>query len=322
MDPNLWGYMYWFMLHCAGMYWKNKGTLTNEQAVIMKRFLEIMCRLLICPPCSMHCQLHVTKNPPVFTTGHDFWKYLVDFHNTVNQRKLHPSITLSYEEADAKLLEQLKGFDPVDVCNDQIWACLLLTSARYFPAEKTEATEDEQTMYRQFITDWFRVMPFGSKVIAGAFAGEDKTVRDVAIEALQTMDLRTREASFTSICSLYNVAAPHFGLMPRSTDETRVVFNNFWGTSSHSMDIQRSTKRHDEDQQKLIQMQKELHNMQQLMDRTDTQQLQSYKTATIVLTCILGLIIIGLIVLAIVWRRQGWKLVRRQSKEIIKTEAV
>jgi len=325
MDPNLWGYMYWFMLHCAGMHWRSKVTLTIDEAAMLKRFLEIMCRLLICPPCSLHCQMYVMRNPPIFATGHDFYKYLIDFHNTVNQKKPDPSVTLTYEEADAKLLEQLQGQTPIQAFNDQMWASVLLTTVRYFPTEKTVATDEEVAAYRQFLSDWIAMVPFSHRVVDGVFTTDDDTMKTVGScmqSALATLPLDTRESSFSSICALYNVAAPHFGLLPRSTDETRVIFNNFWGDSKHSTDIQRSNKRHNEDQLKMVQMQKELHAMQQLLDRTEAQKLESYKTATIVLSCILGLLIIGLIVLAIVWRRRGWKLIRRQEKELMKTEAV
>ena len=312
MDPNMWGYMYWFMLHCTGLFWKNKGTLSEEDKEIISRFLKTMCIYLTCPPCSIHCQLYTNQHSTEFNTGEDFYKYINDFHNAVNQRT--NKLTYTYQESDENTLELLKGLKPEESFSEQMWITLFLSTLRLHAHDKTEATEEEEEVFRTFVSDWCHVIPFASQKQS---IDDEQSIGDRMLEILSKREFKNQDGAFKSILFMYNEIAPYFNVSHKSEVEMRKLFNSLFANDKHAIDIGRSAQRHMEDQKKLVELQKQIHTFG---NRTTEQSRQDYMIATITLSCVLAIVLIGVIVLIVLWKKQGWRLLRNPKQEIIYKE--
>lgn len=310
MSGEFWGYLVWLMLHSMGLVWRKKTVLTDEESKIIESYMRQMCTYLICGPCASHCVMYVTSNPPIFKSGNDFYVYINDFHNAVNKRT--NKITYTLEESDKKTLELLKGLEPEEAFSDQFWMAMLLTTYRYYAPEKTEAKKEEQDTYKKHLNDWCRVVSFGFYKVEEA--PESKCISDLLCDKLCEINLETRDLAFKSLVDLYNVAAPYFNVLPQTEVQIREKFNSLFAHGKHVIDLSRAETRHKEDQLKLVEYQKELAN---LANKSATAQINDYKIATITLACVLGLVLLGVIVLIVVWKKQKWRLIRNGGKELI-----
>jgi hypothetical protein len=78
---------------------------TEEQQRNMKEYLNGMAHHLPCPGCAHHCRQYFNDNPPDVSSSQALSKYLVEFHNCVNERL--GKKTYTEKEARQALLEKV-----------------------------------------------------------------------------------------------------------------------------------------------------------------------------------------------------------------------
>ena len=82
INPMLWGYLQWELLHLMAYTYPN--TPTEERQLSMRHYIQGMCPNLPCYGCSFHCSEYIRQYPPTVESKEKLFKYLVDFHNSVN----------------------------------------------------------------------------------------------------------------------------------------------------------------------------------------------------------------------------------------------
>ena len=83
--PPLWGYYYWAFIHASGASFRGK-VLDETTMNAIKSFLKVLCELLPCPGCRLHCMQYTGSILPSFNQGEEYWLYGIEFHNAVNKR--------------------------------------------------------------------------------------------------------------------------------------------------------------------------------------------------------------------------------------------
>ena len=323
MYPPLWGYLFWSLLHAAAkafaVYFPDE--IPPELAEALFRCLTRLCKYLPCPGCRFHCLNHAQASPPRFNNGVQFWKWTVDFHNAVNART--NKLTISYEEAETLLIKQLAEFewtvDKIEKAFLQDWWTAIFMTSFSFSLTPDTPKEEEKNEYRVCY-----LVPFGFKQMSDS----KKKCRDVMHEfcsdpALLVLD--NRDKIFESLTNLHNSISSDFGRVPKTILDMKALFSQRFEAQNTSS-LTRANQVHEEDQKKMIAMQKELNELRSGGlssknggDASDTDNdyndYNDYKIATIVLASFVGaLIIIGLS-LFMVFRFGHWKLVKLESSK-------
>ena len=84
LNPNLWGYHQWMILHLMAFNFPDNPT--DEDKLAIEGYVGGMARLLPCPGCSWHCQAYVQDHPINAESKKDLFAYFVEMHNDVNRR--------------------------------------------------------------------------------------------------------------------------------------------------------------------------------------------------------------------------------------------
>ena len=84
VNPNLWGYHQWMILHLMAYNYPVKPT--NDQKLQVTSYITSMASLLPCPGCSLHCTRYIEKHSIISDSKKSLFNYLVDMHNDVNKR--------------------------------------------------------------------------------------------------------------------------------------------------------------------------------------------------------------------------------------------
>ncbi len=82
-----------------------RDQLSNIERTQAIDYLRTQMPLVPCGGCAMKAVMYYAKNPPTGTTGDEFFKWTVDFHNQVN-RELGKRV-YSVEEAEKELNETM-----------------------------------------------------------------------------------------------------------------------------------------------------------------------------------------------------------------------
>jgi hypothetical protein len=297
MWPYLWGHIFWNMLHSVAYYAKRSNTpWTDEERARVLRFLQRLCPYLPCPACSLHCSMHLATHPPIFNSGEEFWKYTVDMHNEVNGR--NQKLQFSYEEAEAALGESYAKLGLDLTTMDQTiprdwWLAICLSAYKYATFMET-ATDEQQSTYREFLTDLFALTPFASShpdQMASLFA------------LIQTVDLTHTLVAMDSIVKIHNHVALDVGVPPMTLDEMKV---KLFGVAPNEppTHLTRAAQMREEDHKKMLQFQQELVQQQRNQHSSETvnQADNPYFIATIALSCLLGLLILMVVAGFMVYR--------------------
>jgi hypothetical protein len=98
-DPRVWGPAFWFTLHNgSSKYPIDASPFTKER---MMGYIKGMPFMLPCTACKGHAITHINENKDnlddICSGREKLFKFLVDFHNTVNKR--HGKRIVSVEEA-------------------------------------------------------------------------------------------------------------------------------------------------------------------------------------------------------------------------------
>ena len=97
LSKSQWGPRLWEFLHACSFAFPD--TPTEEQTKAFEKLLEALRVLLPCPKCREHYNNFIIEKPAPATCGTDLQKWLVDFHNDVNQRLGKPTVPLETVKA-------------------------------------------------------------------------------------------------------------------------------------------------------------------------------------------------------------------------------
>lgn len=108
-NPEIWGPHFWFFFHTASVHFPMKPTPAMKEA--FHNFILVIPLLLPCMECRKHAIEHLQKNLHYIehyaVSGRkNAFQFLVDFHNSVNETKGAPKMSL-------RLAKNLYGYDEV-----------------------------------------------------------------------------------------------------------------------------------------------------------------------------------------------------------------
>jgi hypothetical protein len=262
--PPAWGYIFWNYIHASAKSYEGID-IPPETSKQIKIFLEKTCRLLPCPACSLHCVKHVSQHQPFFETGENFWKYTVDFHNTVNKRT--GKIEFSYEEADMQANLRLKPYDlsTKDMPRaflQEYWNVLLHTT---FTVSQTpdSFTQVEKDTLLEYLKASCYTVPFSMFEIENNDDEKRLTIRHEMLAYLnvdENLDFSTRDKAFLTVTNLHNSVCKHFHVFPRTSEEMKTLFMASYENKNY-IELVRAHQIREEDHAKMLDLQKELKDL-------------------------------------------------------------
>jgi hypothetical protein len=262
--------------------------LTEEESKQIRMFIILAAQKLPCNFCSLHAWKYVLEHPPNFTSGQEYWDYEFTFHNHVNETKQHPSLVLTREEAQESLTTKMAsyGFKMDEIDNafvQDFWSVLLFTCLS-FTNTPDKPNEMDQNSMKQFLLSSCYTLPFNRHVCA-----DQRLAREHLTEfLLANCDVSTRDNAFLTVTNMYNVLALEFGKEIRTVAENKEIFQTHFDPKTYPMFV-RSHELHNEDQLKMIALQKQLHNVSPIAQNCDE---EYWKNVTIALSVVLGFLIL------------------------------
>lgn len=315
-DPPLWGPLFWNFLHASGQAYEIKfgdSALPDDYQSNLKKAMVLLCGYLPCGACTIHCTQYTLEHPPTFSTGRDWWTYGVDFHNSVNKRTR--KLEYTYEESRAYVEEQMKSENKSleqisTILKDEWWTAIMMTGLR-MSMTPDKPTDEEKTRYRELLLGLTYMMPFGFKVLS-----DGRVCREVMQEFLNSekLNLSNREELFTSLLNLYNLICQDFGKIIKTNKEMNEGFAKRFEHKT-SIETLRAHEIRKQDHTKMLALQAEIENLQKLLNSDNGSgsgpgSSNGYRTATIVLSCILALCLISLFIMIKVY---GYRLKRSKQ---------
>lgn len=92
-QPKVWGSHAWSLLHCIVMTYPLRPTPQKQKE--MKEFIYSFGKVLPCKLCRKNFHHYIQKNPVVVDTRAKLRDWVIDLHNSVNQRLGKPVLTHS-----------------------------------------------------------------------------------------------------------------------------------------------------------------------------------------------------------------------------------
>jgi hypothetical protein len=218
-----------------------------ETSDVIQRWMWLHTQLLPCPWCRYHGALYMQQHPPRVTTGEEFWNYLVDFHNDVNERT--KKLTYDSDEALALFEEEYSKRDyQGNGFSIDYWFPMLFAS--YIYTTKPDApSEDEQKRLHEYLKLSAYVMPFRAREENG------QTCRDAMLAV--EIDTSTRQKALESVTNLYNSVCARFGNRALAPEEMKKQ----WESNFNNEDYKKLVSAHEmrlQDHAKMLEMQKKL----------------------------------------------------------------
>jgi hypothetical protein len=228
---------------------------------------------------------HVATNKPIFDNAEEYWKYTVEFHNTVNIRT--KKLEWSYEEAETSLLIKLQEFNlDLESVNraflQEFWNVLIYTCFT-FSITPDATTDAEQTRFKNFITSSCYTLPFWSFVTSGG-----KTVQELLLEFINTpqnINLTTRDSAIETIANFHNVICGDFDVSPVTREEFKNKFMELFQSDNYSK-LVRAHQIREEDHVKMLALQTELNEIKTTGTVTILKPENPWKTSTTILTIV------------------------------------
>jgi hypothetical protein len=93
--PSCFGPIKWAYLHNLALGYTSQPS--EDDVILYNQHLELFIKGLKCAKCNKHALAYIEQNPYILTSREDFFRWTVDFHNTVNERLGKPQF--SYEDA-------------------------------------------------------------------------------------------------------------------------------------------------------------------------------------------------------------------------------
>jgi len=256
--PYLWSQSYWRFIHCSILSFKDVY-FTDEFLSLWLEFFSRLCRLLPCPNCTFHCKKHVqsTISQDLEKPFHDWqtlWDYAVDFHNNVSKRT--SKVTYTSEEALETWQDFVKNKTREDMFIQDHWD-MLHWCVNSYAADPNKVTTEEATYLKEFFRISLRLIPFRDQPV------EDRLAEDVLLEVLNSeqADFSTRDQATMTLSHLFNSVCGAFGLPKRTKEEMEKFFYDKYAGEKYLTYV-RTVQIHEEDQKKLLEMQKKLNDIE------------------------------------------------------------
>lgn len=297
MWPPVWGHHYWFFRHAAGQAYKIRGTpLTDTEREQICFFIRSTCMYLPCPKCSLHCAAYMATNPPDPKAAEDLWKYDVQFHNVVNTHNDNgPKMQVSLDEAERLFADNLKTRGSSDVHDFRFdyWITPIMATARA-ASDLKECTPEEEITFRKYIESCIYLFPF---------AINNEPVRQVLLDRVQTLPFTNSKVALESITTLFNSICGIFGQATLTYDELDM---NYKKQLFHEYPVLvRSLQIRKEDHEKMLGLQKEMHQKEASKESTSTGVSSLWKTSTIILAALLSVCILFMVLSYLIYRFSG-----------------
>jgi hypothetical protein len=262
--------------------------LTEEESKQIRTFLILISQKLPCPGCAYSAMKYVLEHPPNFQNGQEYWDYEFMFHNHVNRTKQQPCLELTREEAQESLTTKMTSYgfrmDQIDDAFVQDFWSVLLFTCLSFTNTPDKPNEMDQNSMKQFLLASCYTLPFNRHV-----CGDQRLAREHLTEFLLTnCDVSTRDNAFLTVTNMYNVLALEFGKEIRTVAENKEIFQTHFDPKTYPMFV-RSHELHNEDQIKMIALQKQLHNVTPIAQNCDE---EYWKNVTIALSVVLGFLLL------------------------------
>lgn len=300
--PGQWGYLFWRFLHLSVLSYRHLE-FTKEISQRWQTFFLLLCPHLPCPMCRPHCYLfwHAYQpsleqtEVPSFPTWQSLWDALVALHNNVNERT-HKLIVPS-DEALVYWTEYASKV-PQGYSQD-FWDILLMVLyAAYHDPNKP--TEQENAQVRDFLKATAHIVPFWSQTILPEAAGTADQPPLLVAEVWHQMVSEekvwvTRDDAVLCLNNLYNRFAPTFQQVRRTYLDFLQAFQTRFQAKEH-LNLVRATQVHEEDQKKMLEMQKALQQCRTTVVPSD---FLFYQLTTFIL--------LGLIMCYLVYRLWCWQ---------------
>lgn len=297
MWPPVWGHHYWFFRHAAGQAYKIRGTpLSETERDQISFFIRGSCMYLPCPKCSLHCAAYIATNPPNPQTATDLWEYDVQFHNVVNTHNDNgPKVQVSLDEAERLFADNLKTRGSSDVHDFRFdyWITPIMATSRV-ASDLKEAKPEEEITFRKYIESCIYLFPF---------AITNEPVRQVMLETVQTLPFSNPKVALESILALFNSICSVFGHAKLTFDELDQQYKK---QLFHEYPVLvRSLQIRKEDHEKMLGLQKELHQKEASETATSTGVSPLWRTSTIILSALLGVCILFMVLSYLIYRYSG-----------------
>lgn len=305
MWPPLWGYWFWSLKHCGTLYLQQKypHTLPDEYKTALNGYFTHMCTYLPCPGCVGHCMRNFSVNLPNYQSGTEVYTKTIDFHNAVNKRT--GKLELSYDEVLADLNRQL---EPLGYSTDRIhetflldwWLALFVTTYTFSTELRkgNDASEAEQTRYRQWLKHACYMMPFHARETEDT----QETCLTILHRTVDQAEFVTRDQAQAGILAMYNSVCSYFQQLPKTIAEFTELFTSN-SKGQNYVNLVRS-------QQDSVNIKKKYDTLKAQYDQLASEETlvsNDYYVATIVLGVLLGLAVLWIVGQNWVWPRLPWR---------------
>ena len=295
-----WGFIFWSLKHGGAQSYRGK-VLTPEIVQELARFCQLTCQVLPCPNCMLHCFKYMQTNPLQVTTGEELWEYFITFHNTVNREGEVKKIEFSSDEALAAMQHRWDEFglstDKVhDVFLQEHWDVLLMVAFSHSRTPDKIPPADQQRM-REFFRSTCFMFPFWEKETSTGM------VRDRLLAFLEDddkVDLSTQSAALLTVTNMHNSVCGEFGVLPKTVAATKALYLETYHNTKNYSALVRAHQIREEDHTKMLALQTEINQLQHQTPNTvvappvpDPTVDDGWKTATIVLGILLGLVLLS-----------------------------
>jgi len=88
MDPKIWGEKCWFFLHTVSLNYPVEPE--NRDINKHRDYINNLCDVLPCNICKSHFVEYIREHPPCLDNRRCFVNWVLDFHNSVNERTGKP----------------------------------------------------------------------------------------------------------------------------------------------------------------------------------------------------------------------------------------
>lgn len=265
-----WGYFFWFFVHSSALSFDQDEEIDIETLTHLKSFWYNMCGVLPCPGCSLHCFQNSMNEQFDFKTGRDYWEFTVRFHNKVN--KSLDKIEFSYNDAFDAWNKQLKQYnEDLNIDNfkkaflpvywNVIYFCAmtfngsLLSKVHKRASPRDDLRVEQKELMSRFLTSVCHILPFRNELVT-----DNNIVKNVLLNVLNETPLEnvsTVDNALETVVRMYNSVCLDFGLTIK-TKEMLQNDINIQLSNTFSVGFTRSYQIHEEDQQRILNMQKQI----------------------------------------------------------------
>lgn len=254
--PPGWGHHYWFARHAAAkVYQLRSQAMTAEELDHCKAYIKTSCAYLPCPGCARHCIHNTASNTPTFENAEQMVSYLHQFHNAVNA--ITNKVVVSEEEAETQLAANLSSQRPGASLQNlssifffEYW--LPLIQATFWIDDK-----HAESVAKGLTVPILELFQHAIYMLPFAIVHPD--VRQNLLDCLPEIDTSTAMKALEGVLRMYNRVCASFGEAP--LESVQEILQRTAKAVSPNPELIRAHQIRVEDHRKLMDLQKELHQL-------------------------------------------------------------